>query len=150
MKNYECVIFLKPGTPAYEIVFVLPPRQSITSSMAGQRNVSLSVMCVLCVSVCLSVFLFVCLSVCLSVYLSDCLPLRLLITSSMMWCDMDPYDRLNKFFRLYMAAIVSIISRCVHSIDAHHINQPNKSKLGNYQCISCYFHFTSHLKQLYK
>ena len=40
-----------------------------------------------------------------------CPPLRLLITSGMMQCDMDPYDWLNKFQSLYMAVIVGIVSR---------------------------------------
>ena len=37
-----------------------------------------------------------------------CVPPRLLITSDMIW---TPYDWLNKFYSLYIAAIVSIISR---------------------------------------
>ena len=39
-------------------------------------------------------------------------PLRLLITSGMMWCDMDPYDWLNKFYSCYMAILVSIFNGC--------------------------------------
>ena len=34
---------------------------------------------------------------------------RLLITSGMMWCDINPYDRLNKIYGFYMAAVVGII-----------------------------------------
>ena len=37
-------------------------------------------------------------------------PPRLLITSGMMWCDIDPYDWLNKFYGFYMATVVGIIS----------------------------------------
>ena len=52
-----------------------------------------------------------------------CLPLRQLITISVMWCGMD---KLNSF---YMAAVISIISRCGLRNKAHHRNQPIKSKL---------------------
>ena len=30
------------------------------------------------------------------------------MTSGVMWCDIDPYDWLNKFYGFYMAAVVSI------------------------------------------
>ena len=43
---------------------------------------------------------------------------------------MDPYNWLNKFYRCYVAAVVSIVSRCGLSIDAHHKKQPNKHKLA--------------------
>ena len=46
------------------------------------------------------------MSVCVCVFV--CPPPRLLITSGMMWCDMDPYDWLNKFYVFYMAAVVGI------------------------------------------
>ena len=39
-----------------------------------------------------------------------CPPPRLLITSGVMWCDIDPYDWLNKFYGFYMAAVVGIVS----------------------------------------
>ena len=32
-----------------------------------------------------------------------CPPSRLLITSGMMWCDMDPMRLVNKFYSCYMA-----------------------------------------------
>ena len=39
-----------------------------------------------------------------------CPPPRLLITSGVMWRDIDPYDWLNKFYGFYMAAVVGIVS----------------------------------------
>ena len=39
-----------------------------------------------------------------------CSPPRLLITSGAMWCDIDPYDWLNKFYDFYMAVVVGISS----------------------------------------
>ena len=47
---------------------------------------------------------------------------RLLITSGMMWCDIDPYDWLNKFNGFYMAAVVGIISGRDLSIHTDHRN----------------------------
>ena len=41
---------------------------------------------------------------------------RLLITSGMMCCDIDPYDWLNKFYGFYVAAVVGIDSGCDISI----------------------------------
>ena len=32
------------------------------------------------------------------------------MTSGMMWCDIDPYDWLNKFYGFYIAAVVGIVS----------------------------------------
>ena len=96
-----------------------------------------------CVSVCVCVFLCVCIyvsvSICLVLCVSVCLPPRLVITSGVMWCDMDPYDWLNKFCSFFMAAIVGIISRHGLTIKAHHRNQPNKSKLALYKPL---LHFT--------
>ena len=37
------------------------------------------------------------------------LPSKLLIISGMMWHDMDPYILLNKFYNLYMTAVVVIL-----------------------------------------
>ena len=46
----------------------------------------------------------------------------------MVWYE--PHDWLNKFYSFYMAAVVDIVSRCGLGIDAHHRNQPDKSKLA--------------------
>ena len=57
-------------------------------------------MCVcVCVCVCASVRACVCVSV--------CLPLRLLITSGVIW---TPYDWLNKFYSCHMATVVVIFN----------------------------------------
>ena len=48
---------------------------------------------------------YACVCMCISV----CPPLRLIITSGMIW---PPYDWLNKFKSFYVAAVVSIVSRC--------------------------------------
>ena len=45
-----------------------------------------------------------------------------------------------------MAAIIGIVSRHGFRNEAHHRNQPNKSKLALYKPLC---HFYSHLKQLY-
>ena len=47
---------------------------------------------------------------------------RLLITSGMMWHDIDPYDWLNKFYGFYMAAVVGIGSGHDLSIYTHRGN----------------------------
>ena len=58
----------------------------------------------------------VCLHVCVSTP-------RLLITSGVMWCDIDSiYDWLNKFYSYYIAAVVGIVSRCDISIHTRHGN----------------------------
>ena len=45
------------------------------------------------------------------VCLCVCSPRRLLITSGMMWCDIDPiWYFLNKFYGYYIAAVVGIVS----------------------------------------
>ena len=49
-------------------------------------------------------------NVCMRVCLRVCPPPRLSITSGVMWCDMDPYDWLNKFYGFYMAVVVGIVS----------------------------------------
>ena len=72
-----------------------------------------------------------------------CLPLRILITSGVIWTQ---YDWLNKFYNFYMTAIVTIISRCGLTIEACHSNQSNKSKLALYKPL---LHCNRHLKQLY-
>ena len=43
-----------------------------------------------------------------------------------------PYDWLNKGYSFYMAAVVVISGGCGFTIEACHINQPNKSKLSLY------------------
>ena len=48
----------------------------------------------------------VCLCVCWCVFVCICPPLRLLITSGVMW---TPYNWLNKFYKYYMATVVVII-----------------------------------------
>ena len=57
-----------------------------------------------------------CLCVCV------CPPLRLLITSAMMWHNMDSYDWLNKFYSYYMMIVVGIVNWCGLGIDTHHGN----------------------------
>ena len=51
--------------------------------------------------------------VCVFARVCVCPPPGLLITSiysGMMWCDIDPYDWLIKFYGFYMAAAVGIVS----------------------------------------
>ena len=62
----------------------------------------------------------------------------------MMWQDIDPYDWLTKFYKFYMAAVVSIISRCC---EVCHGNKSNNTKPSAVK--SHYFHIKSCLKQLY-
>ena len=71
--------------------------------------------------------------VCVCVYVHVCVlypPLRVLITSGMIW---NPYDWLNKFYSFYMVAVVGIISKRGFGIQVHHRNQANKSKLALYK-----------------
>ena len=56
------------------------------------------------------------------------------------------HDWLNKFYSLYMVAIVSIVSRHGVWIKARHRNQPNKSKIALYRLL---LYCNSWLKQLY-
>ena len=51
---------------------------------------------------------YVCVCVCVCVCM--CPPLRLLITSGMMWHNMDPKHWLNKFYNCYMDSVVIIIN----------------------------------------
>ena len=67
----------------------------------------------------------------------------LLITNGMMW---TPYDWLNKFYSVYVVAVVGIISRRGLSIDEHHKNHLNKYTLALYKPS---IHFNSSLKWLY-
>ena len=48
--------------------------------------------------------------------------LRLLITSGVMWCDIDPIRSLNKFYDFYMAVVVGISSGRDVSIYTHRGN----------------------------
>ena len=64
----------------------------------------------------LKLFLCGCLYVCLCV----CPPPRLLITSGVMWRDMDPIRLVNKFYSCYMAIVVVIINGCGLGIDMRH------------------------------
>ena len=68
---------------------------------------------------------------------------RLLITSGVIW---TPYDTLNKFYSLYMAAVVIISGECGLRIEVHHRNQPCKTKLFLYKP---FLHNYRHSKQLY-
>ena len=65
-------------------------------------------------------------------------------TPSVMWYDMYPHDKINKFYNIYMAVVVAIISRHGLAIEEH---QPNKSKLALYKLLLS--HYKSHLKQLH-
>ena len=66
-----------------------------------------------------------------------------LLTSGVIW---SPDDWLNKFYNIYVGALVSIILRHGLSIDMHHENQLNKCKLALYTLS---IHFNSSLNQLY-
>ena len=57
-------------------------------------------------------------------------PPRLLITSSMLWHDVNPIDWLNKFYNFYMAAVVRILSTHSLRIEANYRNEPSKAKLA--------------------
>ena len=47
---------------------------------------------------------------CVCIYTCVCPPPRLLITSGVMWHDMNPYDWLNKFYSCCMAIAVIIVN----------------------------------------
>ena len=61
-------------------------------------------------------FLYAQMYVCTCAYVCVSAP-RLLITSDVMWCDIDPYALLNKFYGFYMATVVGIISG--HALSIH-------------------------------
>ena len=69
--------------------------------------------------VCMCVF--VCVRVCVCVCM--CVALRLLSH------DVGPHDWLDKFYSLYISAVVSIFSKGGFRIEVCHRNQPNRSKL---------------------
>ena len=77
---------------------------------------------------------------------SVCLPLRLVITSGVMWRDMNSIWLVKKFYRFCMVAIVGIVSRCSLAIEVHHRKQPTKRKLA---LIKPLLHCYTQLKQLY-
>ena len=86
-----------------------------------------------------------CLSVRLSATVCVSTPLRLLVTSGMMWHDMNP-DWLNKFYNCYMEVLVGSNSRRDLRIEARHRYLPKKGKLVLY--VIHYFDCKRHLKQL--
>ena len=53
--------------------------------------------------------------------------LRLLLTSGMMWHNMDTILLVKQVVQLYMAFVVSIYSRYGLRIEIHYRNQPNKT-----------------------
>ena len=64
-----------------------------------------------------------------------CLSLRLLITSGMMWSDMDPIWLVKQVLQLFMAAVVIIVNRCGLSMILCYRNQVNKCKLVLYKLL---------------
>ena len=60
-----------------------------------------------------------CVCVCVFVL---CPPPRLLITSGVIWCDIDSYDWSNKFYGFCMTAVVNIDSGRDVSIYMRHGN----------------------------
>ena len=67
---------------------------------------------------------------CVCVCMCVCPPPRLLIASGVIW---TPYDWLNKLYSFYMAAVVVINDGHGLTVEAHRINQPNKSELLLYK-----------------
>ena len=86
----------------------------------------------------------VCMCVCVCVHHQG----FIVIISDTIWHDMKPYDWLNKFYSLWMAAVVCIVNRRCLTIEARCTcrSQPNKIKLALYKPL---LHLYSHLKQLY-
>ena len=84
---------------------------------------------------CVPGFIKLILCKCLCVFVS--LSPGLLLTSGMIW---TPYDWLNNFYTVYVAAVVGIVRRCGLSTDinVHHENQPNKCKIALYK-LSIHF-----------
>ena len=54
------------------------------------------------------------------VFVCVCPPPRLLITSGVMWCDIDSRHWLNKFYSCYMATVVVIVNGRGLGIDTRH------------------------------
>ena len=87
-------------------------------------------MCVLvCVCVCVCVCVYVCICVCLCVCVH---PRRLLITSGVIWLDMDTILLAKQVLQFHIISVVIITSGSGLIIEVHHRNQPNKSKLVLY------------------
>ena len=76
-------------------------------------------MCV-CVCVCVCVCAFVCVCVCMCVCV--CSSQRLLITSGMMWHDMDPMQLVKQVLQLLYGTLVVIVNGCGLGIGARHRN----------------------------
>ena len=76
---------------------------------------------------CLCVCVCVCLCVSVSLCVCVCLPPRLLITSGVMWCDIDPMQLVKQVLQLYMATLVIIVNGRVLGIGTHHTHSPHKS-----------------------
>ena len=55
----------------------------------------------------------------LYVYVFVCLPSRLLITSGMMWYDIDPIWLDKQVLQLYVATVGIIVNRCSIGIGMH-------------------------------
>ena len=70
---------------------------------------------------------------CVCMCMCVCPPLRLLITSGVIW---TPCDWLNKLYSFYMAAVVIIVDGCGLTVEAHYIQIR-----VSYHCISHFFHF---------
>ena len=83
--------------------------------------------------------LYACLCACIYVCVS---PPRLLITSGMVWCDID---LLSKFHGFYIGAVVGIFRGHGLSFHPRHGDHPSKSKLVLYKLL---IHCNSCLKQL--
>ena len=80
--------------------------------------------CVSAGCVCVCVCMCVCVCVCVFACVCVCLPLRLLITSGVIWHDIKPIWLIKQVLQVYMATIVGIISRCGLKIEVIHWNQP--------------------------
>ena len=72
---------------------------------------------------------------CVCVRLCAFPPLRLLIASWMIWCDMDPVWLVKQVDTFYVPAVFGIVSRCGFRIKACHRNQHSKSKLMLYSTL---------------
>ena len=69
-------------------------------------------------------------SLCTDVCMCVCLPLRILITSGLIW---TLYNWLNNLYSSCVATVVSILSMHGLSIDACHEDQPNLYKPALYK-----------------